>query len=192
VNLRLTQILIARSPERALPALAGLRTAAEETIDTLSDLSRGIYPRLLAEAGLGAALEAAAGAGSVPVDLSVDEIGRPPRDVEATLYFCCLEALQNAAKHSGASRVVARVSRVIEGLELVVSDDGDGFSPTSVASGSGLANMRDRAESAGGSLRVNSQPGRGTVVAVRVPSAQAGIPSAQAGIPSAQAATGGG
>jgi signal transduction histidine kinase len=171
VNLRLAQTLIVRSPERALPVLAQLRTVAEETIDTLSELSRGIYPRLLSEVGLAAALEAAVGAGSMPVDLHVDEVTRPPSDVEATLYFCCLEALQNAAKHSHASRVVVRVRPVAEGVELVVSDDGDGFTPLSVAPGSGLANLRDRAESVGGSLSVDSQPGRGTVIAVRVPTA---------------------
>ncbi len=169
VNLRLAQTLIARSPERALPVLAQLRTAAEETIDTLSELSRGIYPRLLSDVGLGAALEAAVGAGSMPVELCVDDIARPPSDVEATLYFCCLEALQNAAKHSHAERVVVRVRPVAEGVELVVSDDGDGFTPLSVAPGSGLANLRDRAESVGGALSVDSQPGRGTVIAVRVP-----------------------
>jgi signal transduction histidine kinase len=169
VNLRLAQTLIARSPERAQPVLAQLRTAAEETIDTLSELSRGIYPRLLSDVGLPAALEAAVSTGSMPVELRVDDIARPPSDVEATLYFCCLEALQNAAKHSHAARVVVRVRRVAEGVELIVSDDGDGFVPLSVAAGRGLANLRDRAESAGGSFSVESQPGRGTVVAVRVP-----------------------
>src|SRR5215207_1844046 len=174
VNLRLARTLIARSPERALPVLAQLRSAGEETIDTLSELSRGIYPRLLSDVGLGAALEAAVGAGSMPVELCVDDIGRPPSDVEATLYFCCLEALQNAAKHSHAARVVVRVRRVAGNVELVVSDDGDGFSPLSVATGSGLANLRDRAESAGGSLSVDSQPGRGTVISVRIPTALVG------------------
>jgi signal transduction histidine kinase len=168
VNLRLAQTLIARSPGRALPVLAQLRTAAEETIGILSELSRGIYPRLLADVGLPAALKAAVGAGTMPVELCVDDIARPPSDVEAMLYFCCLEALQNAAKHSHAARIVVRVRSVAEGVELVVSDDGDGFSPLSVAPGRGLANLRDRAESAGGSLSVESQPGRGTVVAVRV------------------------
>jgi signal transduction histidine kinase len=171
VHLRLAQMLVVKSSARAPTVLAELRAVAGGAIGTLSDLSRGIYPRLLSDAGLGAALEAAAGSGSLPVELTVEEMDRPAPEVEAALYFCCLEALQNAAKHSGASRTVARVSRVAQGVELVVSDDGDGFWPASVSSGSGLANMRDRAESVGGVLRVDSRPGRGTVISIRVPSA---------------------
>jgi len=170
VNLRLVRTLLARSSERVSAVLTQVATAADDTIQTLSDLSQGIYPRLLSEAGLKAALEAAVAASSIPVELTVEEMDRPPHDVEAALYFCCLEALQNAAKHSRASRILARIGRVAGGVELVVSDDGAGLSPASGSSGTGLANMRDRAESAGGDLRVTSQPGRGTVVAVRIPS----------------------
>jgi signal transduction histidine kinase len=169
VNLRLARTVLTRSSERAPTVLAELKSAAEDTIETLSDLSRGIYPRALSEQGLAAALEAAVAAGSLPVQLAVEELPRPREDIEAALYFCCLEALQNAAKHSGATRAVVRLRRAAEGLVLVVSDDGQGFSPQEVGPGSGLVNMRDRAESVGGRLRVESEPGRGTDIEVRVP-----------------------
>ena len=175
VNLRLAQTLITRSSERAFPVIAALRTGAGEAIDTLSDLSQGIYPRLLSAEGLGPALEAAVSAGALQVELTIGQLDRLPADVEAALYFCCLEALQNAAKHSRAARVAARVGRCAEGVELVVSDDGDGFRPGSVSPGIGLANMRDRAESVGATLRLDSRPGRGTVIAVRVPPAPVAV-----------------
>jgi signal transduction histidine kinase len=173
VNLRLARTLIARSSERLPAVLTDLTRAAEDTIDTLSDLSRGIYPRALSEKGLAAALQIAVAAGSVPVDLTVEDMPRPRPDIEAALYFCCLEALQNAAKHAGATRAVVRLSLTAEGLELAIADDGKGFSPSAVGPGSGLVNMRDRAESVGGRLRVDSRPGRGTEIELRVPWAAA-------------------
>jgi signal transduction histidine kinase len=168
VNLRLVRTLVDRSAERAVPVVPELKAAAAEAIGTLSDLSRGIYPRVLTDAGLGVALEAALAAGPVPVELAVGDVDRLPREVEAGLYFCCLEALQNAAKHAQASRVTVRVGPVPGGVELVVTDDGIGFQAGDGA-GRGLANLRDRAESLGGTLRIDSQPGRGTAVTVRVP-----------------------
>jgi signal transduction histidine kinase len=169
VNLRLARALIARSSDRLPAVLTDLTQVAEDTISTLSDLSRGIYPRALSERGLAAALEAAVAVSSIPVDLAVEQLPRPRPDIEATLYFCCLEALQNAAKHSAATRAAVRLGRTAEGLELAVSDDGKGFVPHTVGLGHGLVNMRDRTESVGGMLRVDSAPGRGTQIRARVP-----------------------
>ena len=169
VNLRLARTLAARSPERAPAVLAEVSSAAADTVSTLSDLSHGIYPRLLSQRGLAAALQAAVAAGPVPAVLTVEEMDRPRHDVESALYFCCLEALQNAAKHSGATRVDVRLRQLAEDVVLTVSDDGTGFSPAPVGPGSGLGNMRDRADSLGGSLSVQSQAGQGTVIAVRIP-----------------------
>jgi signal transduction histidine kinase len=169
VNLRLARTLIARSSDRLPAVLTELTQVAEDTINTLSDLSRGIYPRALSEQGLAAALRAVVAVSSLPVDLVVDELPRPRPDIEAALYFCCLEALQNAAKHSGATRAAVRLGRTAEGLELAVSDYGKGFVPHTVGPGNGLVNMRDRAESVGGRLRVDSSPGRGTRIQVQVP-----------------------
>jgi signal transduction histidine kinase len=177
VNLRLARTLVARSSDRLPTVLTDLTRAAEDTIDTLSDLSHGIYPRALSEKGLAAALEVAVAAGPLPVDLTVEEMPRAHPDIEAALYFCCLEAVQNAAKHSDATQAVVRLGRTPEGLGLAVADDGKGFSPDAVGPGSGLINMRDRAESVGGRLRVDSEPGRGTAIEVRVPC----VPAAEGG-----------
>jgi signal transduction histidine kinase len=172
VNLRLARTLVARSPERAPALFTALKSAAEDTVDTLSDLSRGIYPRALTEQGLEAALRAALAGGALPVELTVDELDRPRSDVAAALYFCCLEALQNAAKHSGATRAAVRITRRADTVELVVSDDGAGFSSAAAGGGSGLVNMRDRAESLGGRMDVDSQPGHGTVVRIHIPATE--------------------
>src|SRR5439155_14039029 len=129
VNLRLARTLVARSSERAPTALAGLRAAAADAIDTVAGLSRGIYPRPLAEQGLGAALEAVAATAPLRVELAVEPMDRPRPDVEAALYFCCLEALQNAAKHAGATTATIRLGPTADGLVLEISDDGAGFEP---------------------------------------------------------------
>jgi signal transduction histidine kinase len=169
VNLRLAQTLLARSWERAQDVFADLRATAADTIETLIDLSRGIYPRALTDAGLVPALRAAAATCPVPVTVAVEELGREPAEVEAALYFCCLEALQNVAKHAHAERVHVRLGRRDGALTLVVADDGAGFAADLPRTGSGLANMRDRIESAGGTLTVVSRPGRGTEITARVP-----------------------
>ena len=127
VNLRLAQTLATRSPERAQRVLAEQAAAARTTIDTLVDLSRGIYPRQLTEDGVGAALRAAVATSPVPVTVEADGVGRFAADVEAAVYFCCLEALQNAAKHAGAGRIAVDLWPAGGGLALSVTDDGRGF-----------------------------------------------------------------
>jgi signal transduction histidine kinase len=174
VNLRLARTLVARSPDRAPAVLKALGSGADDAIATLADLSRGIYPRVLSERGLYAALEAAVATSSVPATLTVAGTARPPAEAEAALYFCGVEALQNAAKHAGATRVAVRVGSTGAGMELVVSDDGHGFPPDVVAARGGLANIRDRAEAVGGVFRVDSRPGHGAVVTVRIPTAGGG------------------
>ncbi len=172
VGLGLAQTLVARSWDRAEDVFADLRTTVGDTIETLTDLSRGIYPRTLTEAGLAPALRAAAATCPVPVTVTIEELGREPAEVEAALYFCCVEALQNVAKHAHASRVSVQAGRRDGALTLVVADDGAGFSGGTPRTGSGLANMRDRIESAGGTLTVVSRPGKGTEITVRVPLAK--------------------
>ena len=174
VQLRLAGTLVARSATRAGTAVAGLRVAAEDTIATLTDLSRGIYPWQLVRAGVGPALAATLAADHNLVDLAVDDLGRLPSEVESALYFCVLEAVQNAAKHAGAGRVRVATQRVAGGVELVVTDDGRGFTPAASVAGHGLANMADRAEAIGADLRVTSRPGEGTAVTIRIPDGTAG------------------
>ena len=180
VQLRLAGTLVAKASSRAPAVVAGLRPAAEEAIATLTDLSRGIYPRQLTEAGPGPALVATlttsgTGVAEDPrVDLDVHAIGRLPPEVESALYFCVLEAVQNAVKHAGATPVRVAARRVPGAVDVVVSDDGCGFAPDAVGAGRGLANMADRAEAVGGELEVAARPGAGTVVAIRVPLPEGG------------------
>ncbi len=179
VNLRLAQTLETRAPERAERVLTEQRAAAEAAIETLVSLSRGIYPPLLADAGIGAALRAALGAGPVPVTVVEEQVQRYAADVEAAVYFCCLEAVQNAAKHSGAGQVTVTLRGVSDRLELEVSDDGCGFDPVHVATGTGLANMRDRVDALGGRLGWSAGPLGGTRVRGWVPVAR--VPAALVG-----------
>jgi len=172
VGLRVKLNLAARQAEdaRLKETLVALQADAEETIDALRDLARGIYPPLLAEQGLAAALEAHSRKSPLRVEIASDAITRYPQDVEAAVYFCCLEALQNVAKYSGVSRAVVRLAEADGELQFAVEDDGAGFDPAVTARGSGLQNMPDRVEALGGTLEVTSVPGSGTRVSGSVPS----------------------
>jgi signal transduction histidine kinase len=169
VNLRLAGTLAARSPDRADALLADQERAAADAVTTLLHLSRGIYPPQLADLGLAEALPSAVDGAEPPVELSAVDVGRYPSRIEATAYFCCLEALQNAAKHAGATRVRVELRGTPESLELSVVDDGRGFASTAGPGGAGLANLRDRVESVGGSLTVASAPGQGTRIHAVLP-----------------------
>jgi len=144
---------------------AGLRAA----LDDLRALARGIYPPLLADQGLGPALRAQAGRAPLPVLVEADGIGRYPRDAEAAVYFCILEALQNTAKYARASQAAVALSCPGSHLEFTVSDDGTGFDTAKATYGTGLQGMADRLAAAGGTLRINSAPGLGTTISGRLP-----------------------
>ncbi|MFY9846799.1 MAG: histidine kinase [Trebonia sp.] len=143
----------------------GLRAALED----LRALARGIYPPLLAEQGLRAALRAHADRVPVPVLVEADGIGRYRRDTEATAYFCILEALQNVAKYARASRASIELACPDGHLEFTVADDGVGFDAATTTTGTGLQGMADRVAAVGGSLRVRSAPGTGTTIHGRLP-----------------------
>ena len=176
VSLRLTQTLLNRSPDRAGALLADQAEAAGATVDTLDALARGLYPSLLTEAGPEAALRAIAQLSPIPVTLTSVGVRRYPPQVEATVYFCCLEAVQNASKHSAATAITIDLRGQADGIAFTVADDGRGF--VLGRSAGGLANMRDRVESLQGTVTVESAPGRGTVVSAQVP---AGAPTEAAG-----------
>jgi signal transduction histidine kinase len=178
VNLRLAQTLAAKSPERAQKVLTQQSAAARTTIETLVDLSRGIYPRLLSEEGIGPALRAAVVTSPVPVTVTAEGVGRLAADVEAAVYFCCLEALQNAAKHSGAGSIVVDLRPDNGGLSLRVTDDGKGFDPSTVAASNGMSNMRDRLDSLGGRLTWEPADGGGTTVRGWVPASRSAVATA--------------
>ena len=169
VKLRLAKTLAGRDPRRAREVISQLRRQTEEALDTLRDLSRGIYPPLLSEHGLLWALEAQAAKSPIPMEIHGDGISRYSLESEAVVYFTCLEALQNAAKYSRASSVRLHLKQLGDELYFSVRDDGVGFDPDSVSRGAGLGNMADRVEAAGGRLEVHSEPGRGTAVTGYVP-----------------------
>jgi signal transduction histidine kinase len=171
VHLRLAHTVLGRSSERARELLVMQADAADAAMETLSTLSRGIYPEALADRGLEAALSSAVVGSSIPVTVCTDATHRPPAAVEAALYFCGMEAVQNAAKHSGATTVSVRLNETPDTWRLSVVDDGTGFDLTRAqdASGVGLANMRDRLDAVGGTVRFTSEPGNGTTVVAEVP-----------------------
>ncbi len=155
-------------PERMGPMLEELTAQADESLNTLRELARGIYPPLLADKGLASALEAQGRRSPIPVQLSSDGAGRYRPDLEAAVYFCCLEALQNAAKYSAASQVQINLSQQNGDLVFEVRDDGRGYDARQVNRGAGLQNMVDRIEALGGTLEITTAVGAGTVVSGRV------------------------
>jgi signal transduction histidine kinase len=175
VKQRLAASMIERD-EQVREILEQLQLETNEALENLRDLARGIYPPLLGDKGLEAALVAQARKSPVPTEVHADGIGRGSRDVEAAIYFCVLEALQNVAKYAKAGRAEVRLSASDDALTFVVDDDGIGFDPTT-ASGSGLTNMRDRLEALGGELGVRSWVGRGTTVTGTVPTPASTVPS---------------
>jgi signal transduction histidine kinase len=126
-------------------------------------IAHGIYPPLLVSGGLGEALPALASHAAVPAYCTAAGVGRHPPSVEAALYYCCSEALQNAAKHGGPHTTATIELRGDAGrLTMTVRDTGRGFDPT--AGGRGLLNMADRLAAVGGELWVESSPGCGACV----------------------------
>jgi len=162
VKLGLAEMFAEKDPAKARATLAELKVDTDEALDTLRDLARGIYPPLLADQGLAAALESQARKATVRVEVQADGIGRYAQDIEAAVYFCCLEALQNVQKYAAAQTAVVKLSGSGDALTFEVTDDGHGFDAGSVRRGAGLTNMTDRIDSLGGSLEVLSTPGRGT------------------------------
>src|SRR5215470_5639346 len=169
IKLSITESMIGTDAEGEREMLAELRQDAAGAVEELRDLARGIYPPLLASMGLAAALEAQARKAPVPASVIADGVGRYPQAVEAAVYFCVLEALQNVAKYAGATRVEIRLAASGRDLKFEVTDDGAGFDPRSRGHGTGLQGMADRLHAHGGSLDVRSSPGAGTTIAGRLP-----------------------
>jgi signal transduction histidine kinase len=169
VQLRLADSLIERDASKAHDLLADLQGRTSQTLEDLRDLARGIYPPLLADQGLPAAIEAQARRSPVSVTVDPDGVGRYDQDVEAAIYFACLEALNNVAKYADASSARIRLWQEDGQLGFEVSDDGRGFDVTSARSGSGLQGISDRIEAVGGSVRVASSPGSGTRLSGWIP-----------------------
>jgi signal transduction histidine kinase len=168
VKLRLATNLAKRDPERARDSVKALEDESDQALATLRALARGIYPPLLQEQGLVAAVRADAEKMAVPSDVTADDIDRYSPDVEAAVYFVCLEALQNVTKHAKASHVQITLHSRQTALSFDIADDGTGFDVTKDSKGSGLRNMSDRIDAMGGRLEIRSAP-QGTTVSGVVP-----------------------
>jgi len=169
VKARLAQTLAGSDPAKAAELLGTIQAELEEALENLRDLARGIYPPLLADKGLGEALTSQARKSPLPTDVDANGIGRYPPEVEAAVYFCALEALQNTAKYSGAARASIRLASHDGYVVFEVRDDGSGFDLDRTGRGTGLQGMADRLEALGGRLELTSAPGRGTTVVGRIP-----------------------
>jgi signal transduction histidine kinase len=181
VKLRLADQVLERDTGKAHQLLSQLQSDTQDALENLRDLARGIYPPLLADAGLPAALEAQARKSALPVSVEPNGVGRYPQEIEATVYFCVLEALQNVAKYSRASGVQIRLRDDATGLGFEVQDDGVGFDTTEPTEGSGLQGMADRLEAVGGTFLISSAPGSGTTVSGRLPVAISATGRTEAG-----------
>jgi signal transduction histidine kinase len=170
VKLRLVEQLAERDPERARSLMDQLQGDVKSAIEELRSLAHGIYPPLLSSSGLGEAMAAACRRAPLAASVEADGVRRHSPEIEAAVYFCCLEALQNAAKYAGEG-ASARVHIWEEagGLLFEVSDDGAGFETGRQVEGAGLTNMRDRLGAVGGTLRVESDGGNGTRISGVVP-----------------------
>jgi len=145
-----------------------VRDETDQTIDAVREFARGIYPPLLESEGLGPALGAQARKLPIPVTVQAPGLARYSKEIEATVYFCVLEGLQNAVKHSEASSVQVVIADRDGELLFEIRDDGAGFAVNEVAK-HGLVNITDRVEAVGGLLEVESHPGRGSRVIGSVP-----------------------
>ena len=169
INLKLARTLWSADHAQAVTVVEEQLPAVSEAIRTLTDLSQGLVPQALAAGGVGSALRSSTKDNPVPVHVAETPTPcRLPDDVEAALYFCALEAIQNATKHADATRIDVQLSGTTTGLTLTVADDGKGLT-SGAGTGTGMTSMRDRATAVGGVLEVRSRRSRGTEVIVTVP-----------------------
>ena len=178
VKLRLARTLLERDPGQADRMLDELGTETQEALEDLRDLARGIYPPLLADQGLAAALEAQARKSPVPAAVHADGVSRYPEAVEAAAYFSCLEAMQNVSKYAQATAVRIDLAQSDGVLEFRVHDDGVGFDPDETGYGTGLQGIADRLAVLDGSLLVTSRPGDGTTIVGVLPLPEGARPAA--------------
>jgi signal transduction histidine kinase len=169
VRLKLARTMVDRDPGKVADMLEAIQGSANDALEDLRDLARGIYPPLLADKGLAVALEAQARKSTIPTVVDAQELGRYSQEVEAAVYFSCLEALQNVAKYAQASTATVRLGQDDGVLRFEVDDDGDGFDPAATGYGTGLQGIADRLDAIGGEIAVRSSPGRGTTIAGRIP-----------------------
>jgi signal transduction histidine kinase len=155
---------LADDPERVRLMVTQMQGGLRDALDDLRDLARGIYPPLLADQGLAVALEAQGRKAAVATTIEPNGVGRYTREVEAAVYFCTLEAMQNVAKYAEATTATVRLSEQGGSLLFEIRDDGRGFDMSTTSLGTGVQGMSDRLDAIGGTLKITSAPGQGTVV----------------------------
>lgn len=174
IQLGLTKALAAKNPDTVGAMLDRLTADADEAIQVLRRFSHGIYPPILAEKGLAAALEAHVRLLPLAVEVvAASSLPRLQRQSESAVYFCMLEALQNVVKHAGAQSVRVELEVRTGRLRFAVIDDGRGFDPSRARGGAGMQNMADRLAALGGELEVSREPNGGARVGGWVPAAEA-------------------
>ena len=170
VKVGLVKRLFEGDPDAAMAMLDEFRGDVQAALEELRELAHGIYPPLLRDRGLTEALRSAANRVPLPTSTAMVDVGRYDTEVETAIYFCCLEALQNAGKYAGDGATIAvAMGNGDGGLWFEVADDGAGFDPAAASESHGFVNMRDRLGAVGGELTVTSAPGGGTTVRGSVP-----------------------
>ena len=164
VKLGLLDRMISSDPAAATRLVGELKNDADRGLQALRELSRGINPPLLVQSGLAEALSSQTQRAPIPIRVEINRLRRYPEEIEASVYFCCLEAIQNVVKHSGANAAVVAIHEKRGQLHFKVEDDGKGIDPDRAARGSGMRNMAERLRAFGGSVEVHSNPGQGTVI----------------------------
>jgi signal transduction histidine kinase len=170
IRLALAQERTARTAPEVAATFAGLAEDAEAVGEELRHIAHGISPPLLATHGVVDALKGESAHSGIAVRIAAAEIGLSAPEVETAVYLCCLEAIQNAAKHAGReASVTVRLRRGGDELAFSVHDTGRGFDTRSTAPGAGLTGLKDRIETVGGRVEIVSALRRGTTVAGVVP-----------------------
>jgi PAS domain S-box-containing protein len=177
IELELAGELVTSNPGEGAQRLHELVEDVNEAMADIRSLASGLYPSLLLERGLVEALSAVAAACSVPTTLTAESLGRYAPEIEGAVYFCCREALQNAAKHAQGESVLIKLWEAdAEAVHFEVRDDGVGLPQGHSTKGAGITNMRDRIGAMGGTLAIESHPGAGTRVMGSVPLAPTAVP----------------
>jgi signal transduction histidine kinase len=169
IQLELAAELVEADPGRVAARLRELARDVDEAVDEVRALARGLVPPMLVERGLADALRDAAATSPLIARVQAADLGRYAPELESAVYFCCLEALQNAAKHADGARFVTIRLWEEDELHFEVRDDGAGLPHGPRQHGAGLTNMRDRIGAVGGRLTIESARGDGTCVAGTAP-----------------------
>lgn len=169
-KLRELSELVRQDPDAAASFVEELGADVEEATEELRGIARGLFPSILVDLGLAAALKGVARRSRIPVTLVVDDMKtRAPQEVEAAAYFCCVEAIQNAIKHSQATSIELSLKQQDGALIFTVADDGVGFDQPSTPRLGGLQNMSDRVEALGGTLKIGAGTSGGTSMEGKLP-----------------------